>query len=505
MFNARESANDWLDKTAQQAPEPPANASPAFDASDGQVSPVNAFNEQFAVNDVLIRNGYERRGKRYLFPASTTGIAGVLRCDDCQDGVERVYSNHGGDPLNDGYAHDAFDCYRIIECGADMRKALAWSAEVTRHNQRTHMEARAKPLGESPWEALINLSTTQRLEQMQKDLENDRYIFDGMALAGQITLFYAMPNTGKTLLFFKLLTDAIKEKRVKGSDVSYVNADDHFKGLVTKTAIAAKYGFEMISPAESGVSPTDIIEMLSALANSPEAKGKVIILDTLKKFADMMNKKAQSELYLVLRRLIAKDATVIIAGHANKYPDDNGCLIFEGTQDVMNDIDCAYAINLTSLPEGDVTISFVRQKNRGDNVYEARYGYEKREGLSYQAMLDSVRKIDGKEDSNTDAPVQADVQAKLNKYESEILFIKAVLGGGSMNQSAILKAYKNAEKLEDALACECRQTTLKAALAELDGTVWKGVRGINNAKNYRIIYNDIPCDAGAYIRGKAGG
>lgn len=340
---------------------------------------------------------------------------------------------------------------------------------------------------------------------MKMDLQNDRYIFEGMALAGQITLFYSMPNTGKTLLFFKFLTDSINEGRVNGEDVFYINADDHFKGLVTKTEIAAKYGFEMISPAESGVNPEEIINVLSNLANSDDARGKVVILDTLKKFADMMSKKSLSDLFLVLRRLIAKDATVIIAGHANKKPDEDGCLIYEGTADVMNDIDCAYAINLTSLPEGDVAVSFVRQKNRGDNVFTAKYTYEKREGLSYQDMLDSVRKVDDTDMFGSDKPVQSDVQVKLQKYESQVLFIQRLLSNGKMNQTEILKAHKEAADNYDALAGEFSQRELKSALNELDGVAWKGVRGLNNAKNYRVISNNIPCDARAYIKAKEGG
>lgn len=42
-------------------------------------------------------------------------VAAVQFCQQCNDGIERVYS-HGGDVLNDDYSHDAFDCYRLLEC-----------------------------------------------------------------------------------------------------------------------------------------------------------------------------------------------------------------------------------------------------------------------------------------------------------------------------------------------------------------------------------------------------
>jgi len=68
---------------------------------------------------------------------------GVFLLHDCTDGIERVFS-HGGDALNNGFAHDAFDCYRILECGRDMGKALNWSSEITKHNQRLYMKDKAQ-------------------------------------------------------------------------------------------------------------------------------------------------------------------------------------------------------------------------------------------------------------------------------------------------------------------------------------------------------------------------
>jgi hypothetical protein len=104
-------------------------------------SPINAFNELYTVHDVLVRNGYKRASNgKYLSPNSSTKIAGVsvLQGDD---GIERVKSWHN-DPLNDGKTHDAFDCYRLLECGGSHSKALSWNDELTRQNQRDFMKAK---------------------------------------------------------------------------------------------------------------------------------------------------------------------------------------------------------------------------------------------------------------------------------------------------------------------------------------------------------------------------
>lgn len=97
-------------------------------------NPIEAFNASFSVHDVLIRNGYKQQGKRYLHPNSASKIAGVRILD-----TGRAYSD-SSDSLNDGKSHDAFDCFRLLECGGDMKAALNWNRELTKQNQRAFYE-----------------------------------------------------------------------------------------------------------------------------------------------------------------------------------------------------------------------------------------------------------------------------------------------------------------------------------------------------------------------------
>lgn len=97
-------------------------------------NPIEAFNASFSVHDVLIRNGYKQQGKRYLHPNSASKIAGVRILD-----TGRAYSD-SSDSLNDGKSHDPFDCYRLLECGGDMKTALNWNRELTKQNQRAFYE-----------------------------------------------------------------------------------------------------------------------------------------------------------------------------------------------------------------------------------------------------------------------------------------------------------------------------------------------------------------------------
>jgi len=107
----------WQESEQPQRPElPPFKPSSPINESGGRRNPIKEFNQTYSVHDVLLRNGYTRRGDRYLRPGSTSKIAAVQICQACGDGIERVYS-HGGDVLNDEHSHDAFDCYRLLECG----------------------------------------------------------------------------------------------------------------------------------------------------------------------------------------------------------------------------------------------------------------------------------------------------------------------------------------------------------------------------------------------------
>lgn len=56
-------------------------------------------------------------------------------------------------------------------------------------------------------------------EEMQKMLDNDNWVLERIALQGQITIIFAKPNSGKTLLTLKMLIDSVKSGRISGEEV----------------------------------------------------------------------------------------------------------------------------------------------------------------------------------------------------------------------------------------------------------------------------------------------
>ena len=86
---------------------------------NGWRNPITEFNQSYSCACILMRNDYKRVGKdRFIRPNSESKAPGAVLLNNCKDGIERIYS-HGGDALNDGYAHDPFDCMRLLEQGGE--------------------------------------------------------------------------------------------------------------------------------------------------------------------------------------------------------------------------------------------------------------------------------------------------------------------------------------------------------------------------------------------------
>jgi P4 family phage/plasmid primase-like protien len=139
--------DDWkrcLDSVLGIEPEPPPATSTRRQQGETHPDwrdPIREFNQSYSVGDVLQRNGYrQKRRDRFIRPGSESKAPGAVILRNYADGIERVYS-HGGDVLNDGRAHDAFDCFRLLEHSGDWDKSLAWNPDITKHNQRLYRQA----------------------------------------------------------------------------------------------------------------------------------------------------------------------------------------------------------------------------------------------------------------------------------------------------------------------------------------------------------------------------
>lgn len=134
-------------------------------------------------------------------------------------------------------------------------------------------------------------------------------------LRGEATVWYAKHNTGKSLLFLFMALDAIEQGRLAASDLFFINADDSSSGIAVKLAILDEVGAHTLVPARTDSRPV-IRELLQAVKNDT-ARGTLVVIDTLKKFVDLMNKKQASDFANICRQYVAAGGTLLGLAHVN--------------------------------------------------------------------------------------------------------------------------------------------------------------------------------------------
>jgi hypothetical protein len=307
-------------------------------------------------------------------------------------------------------------------------------------------------------------------DKLKEMLMNSDPIIPKMLVRGTTSVWYALPNGGKTLFAMGSIIDAIQEERLDGCYAFYINEDDNLEGFIQKSELAQQYGFNMISSVHSTDNnirnASDILAVLSEIAVTPECAKVFVVIDTLKKFTSVMSKEAVPEFFKLMRKLNAGGGTVLILAHANKRNDPTLPLIPAGVQDIMDDIDVMFAIeNFSDRSDGVQKCEFQNKKDRGPVDQSIPWQYSKSELHTYTDMIKSI-KLTGDEgiQSARDEQNRAKV---LKKYSDAASFLQAVLGDAEMMQKDILAAVKDDDKNPNAVG----QLAVRSAIGALDGIV----------------------------------
>lgn len=307
-------------------------------------------------------------------------------------------------------------------------------------------------------------------EKLREILQNADPIIPRMLVRGTTSVWFALPNGGKTLFTMHSIIDAIEAGRLDGIYTFYINEDDNLEGFTQKTELAEQYGFNMISSVQStddGIrNANDILAVLAEIADMPECAKVFVVIDTLKKFTSVMSKDAIPEFFKLMRKLNAGGGTVLILAHANKRNDPTLPLIPAGVQDIMDDIDVMFAIeNFSDRSDAIQKCEFQNKKDRGPVDQSVPWQYEKNAFLLYPDMIKSI-KLTGDEgiQSARDEQNRAKV---LKKYSDAASFLQAVLGDAEMMQKDILAAVKDDDKNPNAVG----QLAVRSAIGALDGIV----------------------------------
>ena len=250
-----------------------------------------------------------------------------------------------------------------------------------------------------PWDAF---SINDNLEQMESGVQAVKFLIDRIAAAGQFTVIYASGNTGKTLITIFGISQSIESGEIDPQTVFYLDADDNPQGLVEKTRIAKRSGFKMLCPGHNGFEIGQFLDQVNKLVASGHAKDTHIILDTTKRFTDVMDKSASSRFTAVLRRFAQAGGTPLLLTHTNKN-QKNGKGVPGGTSDLQDDADCVWVVDVVSNENGRKVVQFENRKRRGHVADRVTFSYST-EAQSYDELLASVRIL---EDDETGPASQA--------------------------------------------------------------------------------------------------
>ena len=245
----------------------------------------------------------------------------------------------------------------------------------------------------------LDWDVEDRFDKMKADV----FVLAGLAIRGDVTVIHGPPGSGKTLITMRSLVDSITAGTIAGADVYYVNADDNYKGLLTKLRLAQKRGFRMLAPGQNDFTADILKNIMRIEIGKSEVAGKILILDTIKKFADTMSKSGVSKFMNLCREWVANGGTIIALAHCNKHRDLAGKLIHSGTQDLIDDPDCSYMLDITNNDGHTAFVEFECAKCRGDNAQKLAFTYFSKRGITYIERLASVRSLSQDEERTLQA------------------------------------------------------------------------------------------------------
>jgi uncharacterized protein YheU (UPF0270 family) len=327
---------------------------------------------------------------------------------------------------------------------------------------------------------LLKFSLVDELPKLQSEILTSEPLCSGLAVKGQATVWYAEPNTGKTVMALWFLISDIQGGRIDPSRVFYFNLDDTLQGLAEKTSIAQLHGFHVISEGYKGFQARDFPKIIQQLISEDQCHGVVIVLDVLKKLVDIMDKGRSSSFGKLIRSFVLRGGTCIALAHTNKRRNSDGEPIYAGTSDILEDFDCGFIVYETSLDldSQTKTIIFKNKKSRGTARKQASFQYSVREGLSYDELLASIQEVD-------EADLLRAQQQK--QLESDLSLIEVVRDGirsGTTTKMALAALLVQ--------RTQCSKRTAIRVIEQYEGSdpethFWNFQVGPRGAKMYRLL------------------
>jgi hypothetical protein len=339
----------------------------------------------------------------------------------------------------------------------------------------------------TPLELLVNYSITEEVDRLRQQMLEDKFVLKNIAIMGQWTVIFGAPNSGKTLITNWLLRESIVSGDIDGKMVFYCNADDTHPGLVQKTELARAWGMRVLAPHQRGFTTQQMLGLMTNMAEGHYANGVVLILDTLKKFTDLMDKKLASQFGVTARGFVSAGGTLIALAHTNKHVGVDRKRVPSGTSDVVDDCDCAFVIDKISTDEryGETThtVEFTNIKSRGEVSSKVGFSYKKTVGQPYHDLLSTVKPIDRTHLENVRE--QAHAQSALDDDASVIETVFQLIEGGTVTKDKIIRCTH--DLTGESISRVRNVLEQRAGLEYARGHRWSVSKGANNRYLYAVL------------------
>lgn len=353
-------------------------------------------------------------------------------------------------------------------------------------------QAQVKPTNPEPL-GLRAFALNGLTEKLRQEMKEAVFVMDKIAIRGQFVAISGPPNGGKTLFTLKMLIDAVRSGIVDGEDIFYINVDDNQEGAIVKTEIVEKYGIQMIVPSmadreKTGGVKFEFVKMVQADIASGSVDGKILVIDTYKKFTSTMKKDQQSKFNDLLRQFVMSGGTVIVLAHVNKRKEA-GQWTWGGTSDLRDDCDTGWIVDFTKSEKG-ITYDFIFQKGRGlPGENYSFFSPAKTHGTINEDQVERYRRLlDGIEVlSESEAKKEKRLAAETGrrdelwkKCHQAITLIKDFLANGSRTRSEIEKEYKKSD-----IGFEVSTRDFRNVVEVFSGIIWD-VKRVGNKKYFTL-------------------
>jgi hypothetical protein len=200
------------------------------------------------------------------------------------------------------------------------------------------------------------------------------------------------------------------------------------------------------------------------------AKGKVIVIDTVKKIANLMDKAQVADLMKHFKKFTHAGGTVILIAHANKNLGADGLPVLEGVGDLRNDADC---VVMVQRHKDIITMS---NDNKSRSYVELEAIFQTSETTDYKSLMYSMEQLSGPEAK--DLKLQREQECFKESNSRLIETITEMIGLFPVQKTKLVDDLVK----DTGLSRRFIVTTLEL----LEGDLWDLEKGLHNSKSYSL-------------------